>query len=45
MDFALNEQQKMLKKITREFVEEYIAPVAEESDKNSKLDEKVFQKM
>jgi len=45
MDFTLNEQQKMLKKITREFAEEYIAPVAEESDQNSKLDEKVFQKM
>ncbi|MHA1985726.1 MAG: acyl-CoA dehydrogenase family protein [Promethearchaeota archaeon] len=45
MDFTLNDQQKLLKKITREFAEEYIAPVAEESDKNSKLDEKVFQKM
>ncbi|MHA1931375.1 MAG: acyl-CoA dehydrogenase family protein [Promethearchaeota archaeon] len=45
MDFTLNEQQKMLKKITREFAEEYIAPVVEESDQNSKLDEKVFQKM
>jgi len=45
MDFTLNEQQKMLRKITREFAEEYIAPVAEESDQNSKLDEKVFQKM
>jgi len=45
MDFTLNEQQKMLRKITREFAEGYIAPVAEESDQNSKLDEKVFQKM
>jgi alkylation response protein AidB-like acyl-CoA dehydrogenase len=45
MDFALNDQQEMLKKITREFAEENIAPVAEESDFNSKLDEKVFQKM
>jgi len=45
MDFALSEQQKMLRKITREFAEEYIAPVAAESDQNSKLDEKVFQKM
>ncbi|MFW9940282.1 MAG: acyl-CoA dehydrogenase family protein [Candidatus Thorarchaeota archaeon] len=45
MDFALNEQQKMLRKITREFAEEYLAPVAEESDKNSKLDENAFQKM
>ena len=45
MDFTLNEQQKMLRKITREFAEEYIAPIAEESDQNSKLDENVFQKM
>ncbi len=45
MDFTLNEQQKMLRKITREFAEEYIAPVAEESDQKSKLDDKIFQKM
>jgi butyryl-CoA dehydrogenase len=45
MDFALSEQQKMLKKITREFAEEYLVPVAEESDQNSKLDDKAFQKM
>jgi alkylation response protein AidB-like acyl-CoA dehydrogenase len=45
MDFALSEKQKMLRKITREFAEEYLAPVAEESDQNSKLDEKAFQKM
>ena len=45
MDFTLNEQQKMLKKITREFAEEYLAPVAEQSDQDSKLDDKAFQKM
>jgi len=45
MDFTLNDQQKMLRKITREFAEGYIAPVAKESDQNSKLDETVFQKM
>ncbi|MFX1573410.1 MAG: acyl-CoA dehydrogenase family protein [Promethearchaeota archaeon] len=45
MDFSLNEQQKMLRKITREFAEEYIAPVAEESDQKQKLDQEVFQKM
>ncbi|MHA2007337.1 MAG: acyl-CoA dehydrogenase family protein [Promethearchaeota archaeon] len=45
MDFSLNEQQKMLRKISREFAEEYLAPVAEKSDQNSKLDEIAFQKM
>ncbi|MHA2185855.1 MAG: acyl-CoA dehydrogenase family protein [Promethearchaeota archaeon] len=45
MDFSLNEQQKMLRKITREFAEEYISPVAEESDRDSKLDDTVMQKM
>ncbi len=45
MDFSLNEEQKMIRKITREFAEEYIAPVAEESDKNSQLDPVVFEKM
>ena len=45
MDFSLNEQQKMLRKITREFAEEYIAPVAEESDENQELDPTVMEKM
>lgn len=45
MDFSLNEEQKMIRKITREFAEEYIAPVAQESDQNSQLDPKVFEKM
>ncbi len=33
----------MIRKITREFAETYIAPVAEESDKNSQLDPNVFK--
>ena len=45
MDFLLNEKQKMIRKITREFVEEYVAPVAEESDQNSQLDPKVMEEM
>jgi len=28
MEFSLTEKQKMLKKITRQFAEEYIVPVA-----------------
>ena len=38
MDFSLNEKQKMLKKVTREFAEKYIAPVAQESDHKQELD-------
>ncbi len=35
----------MIKKITREFAEKYIAPVAEESDQNSQLDPTVMEEM
>jgi alkylation response protein AidB-like acyl-CoA dehydrogenase len=45
MEFSLTEKQKMLKKITRQFAEEYIVPVARESDEKQELDDKVFQKM
>jgi butyryl-CoA dehydrogenase len=45
MDFALNEKQKMLKKVTREFAEKYIAPVARESDDKQELDPLVMEKM
>ena len=41
MDFSITEKQKMLRRITREFVEEQIVPVAEESDKISELNPKV----
>ncbi|MFX0002443.1 MAG: acyl-CoA dehydrogenase family protein [Candidatus Hermodarchaeota archaeon] len=45
MDFALTEKQKTLKKVTREFCEKYIAPVAQESDQKQELDPKVMEKM
>ncbi|MFX0028994.1 MAG: acyl-CoA dehydrogenase family protein [Candidatus Hermodarchaeota archaeon] len=45
MDFSLNENQKMLKKITREFAETYLVPVARESDEKQELDQTAFQKM
>ncbi len=45
MDFKLTPKQLMIKKITREFAEEYIAPVAEKSDQNSELDPKVMEEM
>ncbi|NVM43698.1 MAG: acyl-CoA dehydrogenase family protein [Candidatus Lokiarchaeota archaeon] len=45
MEFSLTEKQKMLKKITRQFAEEYIVPVARESDEKQELNDAVFQKM
>ncbi|MHA2393997.1 MAG: acyl-CoA dehydrogenase family protein [Promethearchaeota archaeon] len=45
MDFSLSENQKMLKKITREFAEEYLLPVAKESDEKQELDKIAIQKM
>ncbi len=43
MDFSLNEKQKMLRRITREFAEKYIVPVAEESDRQQELNMHVFE--
>ncbi|MFW9782461.1 MAG: acyl-CoA dehydrogenase family protein [Candidatus Heimdallarchaeota archaeon] len=45
MDFSLTENQKMLKKITREFAEEYLVPVAKESDEKQELDKNALEKM
>lgn len=45
MDFKLTPRQEMIKKITREFAEEYIAPIAEESDQESRLDPRVMEEM
>jgi butyryl-CoA dehydrogenase len=45
MDFGLTEKQKMIRKITREFAEEYIVPIAEESDQKQELNPKVMEKM
>jgi len=45
MEFSLTEKQQMLKKITRQFADEYIAPAARESDEKQELNDTVFQKM
>ena len=45
MDFSLTEKQKMIRKVTREFAEKYIAPVAEKSDQISELDPIVMEEM
>ncbi|MFX1323492.1 MAG: acyl-CoA dehydrogenase family protein, partial [Promethearchaeota archaeon] len=41
----MTENQKMLKKITREFAEEYLVPVAKESDEKQELDKTALEKM
>jgi butyryl-CoA dehydrogenase len=45
MEFSLTEKQQMLKKITRQFADEYIAPAARESDEKQELNDTVYQKM
>ena len=45
MEFSLTEKQQMIKKITRQFADEYIAPTARESDEKQELNDNVFQKM
>lgn len=45
MEFTLTEKQKMLKKVTRQFAEEYIVPIARESDEKQELDEGALQKI
>ncbi|MFX1499923.1 MAG: acyl-CoA dehydrogenase family protein [Promethearchaeota archaeon] len=45
MDFSLTEKQKMLRKITRNFAEETLVPVAKESDEKQELNETAFKKM
>ncbi|MFX1391647.1 MAG: acyl-CoA dehydrogenase family protein [Promethearchaeota archaeon] len=45
MDFSLNDEQKLLKTVTREFAEQHIAPIAQESDHKQELDAKVMEKM
>jgi len=45
MDFSLTEKHEMLKKVTREFAEQYIAPVAKECDEKQELDKTVLEKM
>ncbi len=45
MDFALTDKQKMIRNITREFSEKYIAPVAEKCDQESYLDPVVMEEM
>jgi alkylation response protein AidB-like acyl-CoA dehydrogenase len=45
MDFQLSKMHKMIRDVTRDFAEEYIAPVAGESDQKSRLDPRVMEEM
>ena len=45
MQLELNEQQKMIQKMVREFAEKEIAPIAAELDKKSEFPHKTLEKM
>ncbi|MFB0830184.1 acyl-CoA dehydrogenase [Brevibacillus laterosporus] len=45
MDFRLNEEQEMLRKMIREFAEEHIAPTAAERDEEERFDRSIFEKL
>ncbi|WPS87663.1 acyl-CoA dehydrogenase [Brevibacillus halotolerans] len=45
MDFRLNEEQEMLRKMIREFSEEHIAPTAAERDEEERFDRSIFEQM
>ena len=45
MDFALNEEQKMIQDTIRKFAQEEIAPVASENDKKAQFPRDLFDKL
>jgi len=45
MQLELNEQQKMIQKMVREFAEKEVAPVAAELDKKAEYPKKILEKM
>ncbi|MFO7991445.1 MAG: acyl-CoA dehydrogenase family protein, partial [Thermoplasmata archaeon] len=45
MDFELTDNQKMIRKMVREFAEKEIAPVAEETDKEEIYPHETLKKM
>jgi butyryl-CoA dehydrogenase len=45
MDFELNEEQKMIRKTVRDFAENEIAPIAQETDKREQFPWEIIRKM
>lgn len=45
MDFELNEEQKMIRKMVRDFAENEIAPIAQETDKSGQFPWQIIRKM
>ncbi|MCR8978296.1 acyl-CoA dehydrogenase [Brevibacillus laterosporus] len=45
MDFRLNEEQEMLRKMIREFAEDQVAPTAAERDEEERFDRSIFEQM
>ncbi len=45
MDFRLNEEHEMLRKMIREFAEQQVAPTAAERDEEERFDRSIFEQM
>ena len=45
MDFRLSKEQELIQKTVREFAEKYIAPVAEQIDRENKVPPEIYRKM
>jgi alkylation response protein AidB-like acyl-CoA dehydrogenase len=45
MDFKLSKEQELIQKTARDFAEKYIAPVAEQIDRENKVPAEIYKKM
>ena len=45
MDFKLSKEQELIQKTARDFAEKYIAPVAEQIDRENKVPKEIYKKM
>ena len=45
MDFRLSKEQELIQKSARDFAEKYIAPVAEQIDRENKVPPEIYKKM
>ena len=45
MDFRLSKEQELIQKTVREFAEKYIAPVADQIDRENKVPPEIYRKM
>ena len=45
MDFKLSKEQELIQKTVREFAEKYLAPVADQIDRENKVPPEIYKKM